>query len=122
VGLFAICLVPVPFVLLICLITEHDKGGSAWADDSRAFRPSSGRSSGRWKHFDASHWRKREPPSWPSTVVHLATAYLSGEECGFALHDALLETGMPEIADVFRAPDHPQRFRVAEEIVQQGSR
>jgi hypothetical protein len=116
VGLLAICLVPIPFALLICLLLQHEKGesGPAWSDDSRAFR----RSSSCWKHFDDSYRRKLQP-SWSLTIVQLARAYLNGEECGFALHDALLETGRPEVADVFRTPDHPRRFWVAEEIVQQ---
>lgn len=115
VGLFAICLVPVPFVLLIRLLSQQDRG-LAWADTSPAFRRSSGRSNRGWKQFDASYRRKSEPGSCPLAVVQLARAYLGGEECGFALHDALLESGKPELADIFRTPDHPQRFRVAEDI------
>lgn len=119
VGLFAICLVPVPFVLLIRLLYIQEKSCPDWADASPAFRRPSDRSRRDWKQFDASYRRKFQPASWPLAVVHLARAYLASEECGFALHDALLETGQPELAEIFRTPDHPQRFRVAEAIVQQ---
>jgi hypothetical protein len=120
-GLFAICLVPVPFVLLIRLISEQDKGSPDCADASPAFRRPSDQSGRCWKQFDASYRRKLQPASWPPALVQLARAYLGGAECGFALHDALLETGKPELAEVFRTPDNSQRFRVAEEIVHPGT-
>lgn len=48
------------------------------------------------------------PTSWPSTVVKLAEAMYAGEYCSFALHDALLEAGHPELAEHFREKDHPK--------------
>lgn len=49
------------------------------------------------------------PDRWPSTVVQLATALYNGEDCGFALHDALLEAGHPDLADHFRQEQpHPK--------------
>jgi len=46
---------------------------------------------------------------WPSTVVQLADALYNGQDCGFALHDALLEAGQPELADHFRQEEwHPK--------------
>jgi hypothetical protein len=41
------------------------------------------------------------PPSWPSSVVTLAEAIYAGEDCSFALRDALLEAGHPELAEHF---------------------
>jgi hypothetical protein len=48
------------------------------------------------------------PGSWPSTVVQLATALYNGQDCSFALHDALLEAGHPELAEHFKDKDHPK--------------
>src|SRR5262249_1674280 len=44
----------------------------------------------------------------PSTVIQLADALYNGEDCGFALHDALIEAGQPELAEHFRDEDHPK--------------
>ena len=41
------------------------------------------------------------PAAWPATVVQLADALYHGEDCSFALHDALLEAGNPDLADHF---------------------
>jgi hypothetical protein len=56
---------------------------------------------------------ERMPPStqWPATVVQLAQALCDGDDCSFALHDALLETGDTELAECFREPKHPERYR-----------
>jgi len=48
------------------------------------------------------------PPSWPSAVIELAEATYAGEDCSFALHDALLEAGHPELAEHFKDKDHPK--------------
>jgi hypothetical protein len=49
------------------------------------------------------------PASWPSTVVQLATALYSGQDCSFALHDALVEAGLPELAKHFKEEQsHPK--------------
>jgi hypothetical protein len=48
------------------------------------------------------------PSSWPASVVKLAEAMSAGEDCSFALHDALLEAGLPELAEHFREQDHPK--------------
>jgi hypothetical protein len=42
------------------------------------------------------------PASWPSTVVQLAESLYAGQDCAFALHDALLEAGHAELAEHFR--------------------
>jgi hypothetical protein len=46
---------------------------------------------------------------WPSTVVQLAEALYNGEDCSFAVHDALLEAGHAELAEHFRQEQwHPK--------------
>jgi hypothetical protein len=49
------------------------------------------------------------PPLWPSTVVQLAESLYAGQDCAFALHDALLEAGHAELAEHFREEKlHPK--------------
>jgi hypothetical protein len=43
------------------------------------------------------------PSNWPLNVVELANALYQGQDCGFALHDALTEAGQPELAEHFAA-------------------
>jgi hypothetical protein len=49
------------------------------------------------------------PPSWPTAVVALAEAIYNGADATFALHDALLEAGHPDLATHFHAEkEHPK--------------
>jgi hypothetical protein len=49
------------------------------------------------------------PPAWLSTVVQLAESLYAGQDCAFALHDALLEAGHAELAKHFREEkSHPK--------------
>jgi len=48
------------------------------------------------------------PYHWPTAVVRLAEAQYAGEKCTFALHDSLLESGHPDLAEHFREPAHPK--------------
>jgi hypothetical protein len=48
------------------------------------------------------------PALVPSSVIGLAKAMYSGEDCSFALHDALLEADLPEFAGHFREANHPK--------------
>jgi hypothetical protein len=48
------------------------------------------------------------PEALSSTVAQLARAQYQGEQCAFALHDALLEGGHTELAEHFREPIHPK--------------
>jgi hypothetical protein len=41
--------------------------------------------------------------SCPVTVVELAQAFIQGQDCGFALHDAMLDAGFTDLAEDFRA-------------------
>src|SRR5262245_8209261 len=43
------------------------------------------------------------PSCWPLAVVQLAESLYAGQDCAFALHDALLEAGLGELAEHFRA-------------------
>jgi hypothetical protein len=44
----------------------------------------------------------------PAQVLQLAGALYAGGDCAFALHDALLEGGHPELAAHFAERDHPK--------------
>jgi hypothetical protein len=58
------------------------------------------------------------PPSWPSTVVQLAESLYAGQDCAFALHDALLEAGHAELAEHFREENsHPKGCWVVDVIL-----
>lgn len=46
------------------------------------------------------------PDRWPAAITQLADALYNCEEWGFALHEALLEAGHPELADHFRSDQH----------------
>jgi hypothetical protein len=49
------------------------------------------------------------PAHWPATVIQLAEALYAGQDCGFALHDALVEAGHAELAEHFRQEQwHPK--------------
>jgi hypothetical protein len=49
---------------------------------------------------------------WPATVVQLAEALYQGQDCSFALHDALLEAGHAELASHFQQQrQHPKDYR-----------
>jgi hypothetical protein len=58
------------------------------------------------------------PRSWPSAVVQLATALYNGQDCIFALHDALLEAGHAEMAKHFKEEQqHPKGCWVVDTIL-----
>jgi hypothetical protein len=57
------------------------------------------------------------PTDWPPTVVALAEAIYQGEDCHFALHDALLEIGLPELAEHFAVGPHPKGCWVTDLIL-----
>jgi hypothetical protein len=58
------------------------------------------------------------PPSWPLTVVQLAESLYAGQDCAFALHDALLEAGHAELAEHFRKEKwHPKGCWVVDVIL-----
>jgi serine/threonine protein kinase len=46
------------------------------------------------------------PPPWPAHVTAMALALAEGENCHFALCDALLDAGQLDLAEHFRNPDH----------------
>jgi hypothetical protein len=48
------------------------------------------------------------PASWPSSVAALAAALYDGEDCSYALADALMEAGHVELAEYFQEPGHPK--------------
>lgn len=57
------------------------------------------------------------PDSWPQTVNQLAAALYEGQDCSFALHDAL-QAGHPELAAHFQAEKwHPKGCWVVDVIL-----
>jgi protein phosphatase len=48
------------------------------------------------------------PSGWSENVRLLTRALVGGEDCAFALHDALLEEGHPDLARHLREPGHAQ--------------
>jgi hypothetical protein len=52
--------------------------------------------------------RPEVPAQWPPAVIALAEALAEGGDCHFALHDALLEAGQPELAQHFATGSHPK--------------
>lgn len=49
------------------------------------------------------------PEHWPATVVQVAHALYCGQECDFALRDALLDAGHADLAQHFREEkEHPK--------------
>jgi hypothetical protein len=58
------------------------------------------------------------PAHWPVTVIQLAEALYAGEDCAFALHDALLEAGHSELAAHFKEEQwHPKGCWVVDMIL-----
>jgi hypothetical protein len=61
------------------------------------------------RHIIGNPWRPLIfPAQWLATVVKLAEAIYSGEDCSMALHDAFLECGQDSFAEHFRESFHPK--------------
>jgi hypothetical protein len=61
------------------------------------------------------------PPTWPPAVVNLAQAVYNGADAGFALHDALLESGFPDLAAHFQEEQwHPKGCWAVDLILAKG--
>jgi len=120
-NIVGICLVvTLPCALLILLVTAHqyaDGRPGSVVDAPGSWTSVPKRRSWARPHLESAYRRAAQAASWPSVVVQLAESYLAGEECGFALHDALLEAGKPELAETFTGPDSPLRLAVIQQIV-----
>jgi hypothetical protein len=61
------------------------------------------------RHVFANPFRAYFSGRWSSIAIQLAEALYAGENCAFALHDALLEAGHPELAEHFaKEQSHPK--------------
>jgi hypothetical protein len=60
------------------------------------------------RHIVGNPFQAAPDASFGSSAVQLADAIYSGQDCSFALHDALLEAGHAELAEHFREPYHPK--------------
>jgi hypothetical protein len=59
--------------------------------------------------FDNPFRLSPAPPCWPAAVMALAEAVYDGADAAFALHDALLEAGHPDLAEHFATEQwHPK--------------
>lgn len=61
-----------------------------------------------------------DPPSsrWPSKVARLASAQYTGQACVLELHDALLQAGLPALAEHFHLEQsHPKGCWVVDHIL-----
>jgi hypothetical protein len=63
-------------------------------------------------------FRSLAPPEhWPPVVTKLAESLYAGEDCHFALHDALEEAGLSDWAEHFRKPGHPKGCWAVDKIL-----
>lgn len=70
------------------------------------------------RHIIGNPFRRVALPSaWPAAVVPLAEEMYAGVDCGFALHDALLDAGLTSLADHFRQPEHPKGCWLLDQIL-----
>lgn len=107
-GLFLV--VSTPFALVIWLITLQDRArGGSQADpaDVDQWLAAKRKVSGPFRRVGLAPRRTSEVVQLPLTVKQLAQALADGEECAFALHDALQEAGHPALARPFREPGNP---------------
>jgi hypothetical protein len=97
-------------------LSREEEGTSRSDADAQAWlrsRKKVGYTRSRFPHIDPP----AKPPTWTPEIVRLAEAYTDGADCGFALHDALMEAGKPELAEPFRQPGNPEGQRVANNIL-----
>ena len=71
-----------------------------------------------FRHIVGNPFRPNPVAHSSSTIVQLADALYDGADSGFALHDALIEGGRPELADHFRQESwHPKGCWALDQIL-----
>lgn len=60
-----------------------------------------------WPNSNTTSTVMRYSGAWPTEVVRLAKALRAGEDCAFAMRDALLDAGFPELAEHFAGETWP---------------
>lgn len=75
---------------------------------TRTIAASEGETAALVRHVFRWQPLRSAPPNYPATVVQIAASLYQGDDCGFALHDALLDAGLTECAEHFREPWHPK--------------
>lgn len=112
---------------IAAMLAEQVAGPNAWASawnvfsDVRSFRSISYKTVADWhlepqrqanilRHLMGNPFRPfPRPRPWPLAISRLAEAIYEGADCGFAMHDALLEAGDPDLAEHFRQEEnHPK--------------
>jgi hypothetical protein len=91
----------------------------AWCHRSNLQRLDRAAQADALRHVFGNPFRSYPAPEhWPSPVIKLADAMYAGEDCSFALHDALLEAGHPELAEHFTKESlHPKGCWVVDLIL-----
>jgi hypothetical protein len=77
----------------------------AW-DDSQA--AAAARQADLLRHIIGNPFRPPVASVWPATIAPLAAALYAGQDMAFALHDALLDAGLAELAAHFGTAAHPK--------------
>jgi hypothetical protein len=113
-----LCAVVLPCALLIRLVLAHERGDDYVPADPEPFAAGRGRPYWAKKRFYPTYEHKTTAVTMPEAVVQLAQASLSGEDCSFALRDALLEAGKPEMAEAFSDSANPLGPRFARRIIE----
>jgi hypothetical protein len=81
----------------------------AWAAANGAANAGGAGTADLFREIVGNPFRQPEVPAhWPPAVVALAEALAGGVDCHYALHDALLEAGLPELAQHFANAAHPK--------------
>jgi hypothetical protein len=110
-DILLLALATIPFILLLVVFSlpEPKQPDEEWLSFKKSvFWPSS-----------LSRPLPRLPsPSWPLAVVQLARAFVAGEDCAFALHDALVEGGFEEAASSFRFSGYSRQCRQVQSILE----
>jgi hypothetical protein len=63
---------------------------------------------GLLRHLAGNPFKPLPQPQLPASASRLAEALYAGEDCSFALRDALLEAGQIELAEHFQEQVHPK--------------
>jgi hypothetical protein len=114
-------------------VSHHERWGAAWgaaSEDALEAAWESLREAAGWnekelseealylRHIFGNPFRPYPAPGhWPSTVIQLAESLYNGQDCSFALHDALLEAGHAELAEHFNENNHPKGCWVMDMIL-----
>jgi len=120
-SILGLCLaVLIPCALLIRLLYAQQRStrlSDPTTECPKAWHSTESPGSRLRKQVQSLNQRKLSTVTWPAAVVQLAKAYTACDDCGFALHDALLEAGRPDEAEAFRGPNPSLQSQVLKQIL-----